>query len=280
VPWVVIFAGNFVRVHQASHFALGALGHMWSLAVEEQFYLLWPALFVLLMRRGTARSRLAVSLGGVAVAEMIYGLVMTHLGYSPYRIYYGTDTHSDGLLMGCALAFWLASRPTAPRPGAPDRLRAGLWLAVGVLVVLFLIGRQANAPIEVPVAVFATTAVVVGVVRGRTPPGLDRVLLSRWAIHIGRRSYGLYLWHFVLIATAEALVAPITGVFPAAGGPKIAFATVIGVAAAASFVAADLSYRFVELPALRLKRRFSSQGADGSAISQPEPGQPVGQPWT
>jgi peptidoglycan/LPS O-acetylase OafA/YrhL len=280
VPWVVIFAGNFVIVHQANPVTLGALGHMWSLAVEEQFYLLWPALFVLLMRRGTARSRLATLLAGVAVAEMIYRLLMTHLGYSPDRIYYGTDTHSDGLLMGCALAFWLASQPTAPRRQAPGGRRAGLWLAAGVLAVLFLIGRRANAPIEVPAVVFATTAVVIGVVLGRTPPGLDRVLLSRWAIHIGRRSYGLYLWHVVLIASAEALIAPITGIFPAAAEPKIAFATVVGVAAAASFVVADLSYRFVELPALRLKRRFSSASSDAPSVATPGVGLPVTQPRT
>jgi len=270
LPWVAVFASNLVMVHLATPSALGALTHTWSLAVEEQFYVLWPVLFVLLMRRGAARSRVALSLAGIAVAEMIYRIAVTHLGYGQARIYYGTDTHSDGLMMGCAIAFWLASRQVS-RWQIPGGLSsAAIWLGAGVLPVLFVIGQQPNAPIEVPVAVLATAAVVVGVALDRTPATLDRVLRSRWAIHIGRRSYGLYLWHFVLIAAAEAVVIPITGLFPSASGPRLLFATAVGLGATAAFVVADLSYRYIELPALRLKRRFSGAEDDLAALVLPD----------
>ena len=270
LPWVTMFAGNFVMVHQANPIALGALTQTWSLAVEEQFYLLWPALFVLLMRRRPSRSRLALALAAIAVAEMVYRIVMAHGGYGPDRIYYATDTHSDGLLIGCALAFWLASSRPASRPLPRGLTSAASWLGASVLVILFAGGQQANAPIEIPVAVLATAAIVGGMTSGRTPARLDRFLSSHWATLIGRRSYGLYLWHFVLISGAEALMAPVTGLFPSAGGPRILFATSLGLAAAAAFVVADLSYRYIELPALRLKRRFSSVGADMAGPARAE----------
>jgi peptidoglycan/LPS O-acetylase OafA/YrhL len=279
VPWVVIFAGNLARVHEANPFALGALGHTWSLAVEEQFYLLWPALFVLLMRRGTRRSRLAASLAVLAVAEMVYRLLGPQLGYSQNRIYYSTDTHSDGLLLGCALAFWLTSRRQVP-PVSSRLATAAMWLAASLLAVLFVIGPQSSAPVEIPIAVLGTAAIVAGIVLGRTPTGLDRVLQSRWAIYVGRRSYGLYLWHVVLLGSVEAIAAPITGIYPPSGWPRLAFAAIIGIGATASFVVADLSYRFVELPALRLKRRFSSASSDAQSVAPPGVGLPVTQPRT
>jgi peptidoglycan/LPS O-acetylase OafA/YrhL len=280
VRWVAIFAGNFVEARQPTTLsALGTLGHTWSLAVEEQFYLVWPALFVLLMRRGTKRSRLAVALAVLAVAEMVYRLLGPQLGYTQNRIYYSTDTHSDGLLLGCALAFWLASRQ--PLPAVPRRLATVLiWLAASLLAVLFVIGQQPSAPVEIPIAVLGTAAIVAGIVLGRTPAGLDRILQSRWAVYVGRRSYGLYLWHVVLLGAAEAIAAPITGIYPPAGWPRIGFAVIIGIGTTASFVVADLSYRFVELPALRLKRRFSSATSEPPSVAPPGVGLPVTQPRT
>jgi peptidoglycan/LPS O-acetylase OafA/YrhL len=276
--WVAIFAGNFVLAQQPTTMsALGALGHTWSLAVEEQFYLLWPALFVLLMRRGTRRSRLAVALAVLAVAEMVYRLLGPQLGYSQNRIYYSTDTHSDGLLLGCALAFWLASR--RPVPAVSSRLAtAAMWLAASFLAVLFVIGPQSSAPVEIPIAVLSTAAIVVGIVLGRTPARLDRVLRSRWASYIGRRSYGLYLWHVVLLGAAAAIAAPTTGIYPPSGWPRLGFAVIIGIGTTASFVVADLSYRFIELPALRLKRRFSGAGNDAASVALAGVAPPVTQP--
>jgi peptidoglycan/LPS O-acetylase OafA/YrhL len=163
-------------------------------------------------------------------------------------------------LIGCALAFWLASSRPNSRPLPRGLTSAASWLGASVLLILFVGGQQANAPIQIPLAVLATATIVGGVISGRIPVRFDRFLSSRWATHVGRRSYGLYLWHFVLISGAEALMAPITGLFPSAGGPRILFATSLGLAAAAAFVVADLSYRYIELPALRLKRRFSNVG--------------------
>jgi len=112
------------------------LGHTWSLAVEEQFYLLWPALFVLLMHRRFSRGCMALSLALIAVAEMVYRVAAASAGYSSYRIYYGTDTHSDGLLIGCAIAFWLASHRSAwVYQTASGLVKCATGLAMAVLVI-------------------------------------------------------------------------------------------------------------------------------------------------
>ncbi len=259
IPWVMVFAANWAPALGISPF-LGLLGPAWSLAVEEQFYLLWPALFVLLMRRGLSRGRLALLLAVIAAAEMTYRVVMAHLSYGPGHIFYGTDTRSDGLIVGCAVAFWLASgQPARLHDRACKRLKGLAWLGAAVLGILFLIAAPVHASVEVGVAVLASGALLLGHLAGQTPAALERLLRSWWAVRIGRRSYGLYLWHLVVIAMARQLFAPYTGIYPMGGERRIIFAVVTGVAVAVSFGTAELSYRFVELPALRLKRRFQSE---------------------
>ena len=255
VPWALLFAGNVDQVLHPGGLPLGALGPTWSLAVEEQFYLLWPALFVLLMRRRLSRSGLALAFGCLAVAEMIYRLVAASHGWSHDRLYFGTDTHSDGLLLGCALAFWLSARQ--PGKPAPSRLAAGLtWGAATVIAVVFLAGAKAWEAGAVSAAVLGTAVVLAALVSGRAPAALDRALRARWAVWIGRRSYGLYLWHGLILAFTEALISPYTGIFPAGGWRRVVWSVALVGAVAVSFIVTDLSYRRVELPALRLKRRF------------------------
>lgn len=265
IPWVASFASNFAYVLHpgAPDGTLGALSHTWSLAVEEQFYILWPGIFLLLIRRGCSRSRLALALAVVAVAEMAYRILMANAGYGHDRLYYAPDTHSDGLLLGCAVAFWLASGPSARWRQVVRRFaRPAMWLAVASLCLEFVLGSRPGESVQIAVAALASAVLVAGVVLAGTPALLERVLCARLAIWTGKRSYGLYLWHVVFIATSEALCAPRTGLFPASPGKRLIFATALGAAVAASFIVADLSYRFIELPALRLKHRFQLAGPD------------------
>jgi peptidoglycan/LPS O-acetylase OafA/YrhL len=258
LPFVVTFAGNWARaLDPASTLgSLGMLGHTWSLAIEEQFYLLWPALFVLLMRHRFSRGSMALALALVAVTEMVYR-VAAFAGYGSQRIYYGTDTHSDGLLIGCAIAFWLAShQSTRAYQRAGGLLKGATGLATAVLAALFVLGTLSRAPIDIPLAVLACGAIVVGTVAGRLPVFLGRLLSSEGAVLIGRRSYGLYLWHYVVLGAASAL-------FPAEvfSPRRIVLAVTVGALFIITFIVTELSYRFVELPALRLKRRFRAPPA-------------------
>lgn len=254
VPWVVAFAGNWVRALSPPSSPLGTLGllgHTWSLAVEEQFYLLWPALFALLMRRRFSRGRVALMLALAAATEMAYQAAMGYAEYGSDRVYYGTDTHSEGLLIGCAIAFWLSAYRDGRAPSlAGARSRRATGVAAAVILLLFVIPSWTT--VAIPSAVLACGVVLMGVVTGRIPAFLERVLSYEPSVLIGRRSYGLYLWHYLILEAAVAL-------YPAefAGDQRgLASGMAIGAMFIAFFAVTELSYRYVELPALRLKRRF------------------------
>jgi len=127
-------------------------------------------------------------------------------------------------------------------------------LATAALAALFVLGSLSWAPIEISLAVLACGAVVVGAVTERLPALLERLLSCEVAVLIGRRSYGLYLWHYIVLGAASAL-------YPAEvhGPRRIVTAVIIGALFVITFIVAELSYRFIELPALRLKRRFREE---------------------
>ncbi|EFC82045.1 acyltransferase [Parafrankia sp. EUN1f] len=105
----MLYVNNYFQVVQQNTGA-GWLGHTWSLSLEEQFYLLWPLLLLVLCRRPWIDRRLpAVLLGGV-VAVMLWRDVLNASGASGTRTYFGLDTRADALLVGCALAAWLRAR--------------------------------------------------------------------------------------------------------------------------------------------------------------------------
>jgi len=257
VPWVILYVGNWVRALNIG--SLGLLGQTWSLSVEEQFYLLWPALFVLLSRIApVTRRRAAWILAVLALADMVYRVAIQVTGTGLGRLYYGTDTHCDGLVLGCAVAFWLASGQRSLRP-----LVAGgmAWLGAAALVVLFLTGSKYDISVEIPATVLATAAILACLITGQAPRNVGHLLSSRVAVWIGKRSYGLYLWHYLVY---QAIFGAYLHFVPGGlNGEHAAAYAVRALAFACSFVVAALSYRFVELPALRLKRRFKGRPAKG-----------------
>ena len=216
--------------------------NLWSLAVEEQFYLVWPLVItalVLVKKRGW-RLALVTLLALGSISAMVS---LSLLGAEPTRLYYGTDTHSFGLAIGAALA--VLALDWSPRPLEWPRLALRTLPALGAVAVLGLLVLSYFL-VEDSEWVFRGGLVVVALltalaIAGSLAPGslLGRALDVLPLRVVGERSYGLYLWHwpvFILVtAAAPALDAWLIG----------------GIALAITVVTASLSYRFVEQPIRR-----------------------------
>jgi len=233
---------HFVFGHE-SYFAqfgrAGLLRHLWSLAVEEQFYVLWPLLFLLVMR--VSRRVLAPAL--VALAAIASTALMWHLyqpGTDTSRIFYGTDTRAAPLLVGVLLAYaWKpSSLPTRRRPQAPRGLNFASLVALGAVIYMFIavhdydqrLYRGGFLVLALCAAALLATVVHPASIVGRQ---LARAV-PRW---IGERSYGIYLWHWpILVFTRPGI------------DVHLARGILIPAQALATVILAAVSYRFVELP--------------------------------
>jgi peptidoglycan/LPS O-acetylase OafA/YrhL len=222
-----------------------ALRHLWSLAVEEQFYLLWPLVMVFLLHRFRNRlGSIALIIGALAGASTIWMALLYQPGADPSRLYYGTDTRLATLLMGGLLAiFW---RPSALAHGGVRR-HGRVFDVVGLLALASIVWCFVNTS-DTSAALyrggFLALAVVSALaVAAASHPGtaFGRVLGVGVLTWIGLRSYALYLWHWpIYVVTRPDADVPLDGV------PLLALRLGLTV------LLADLSYRLVERPVRRL----------------------------
>jgi peptidoglycan/LPS O-acetylase OafA/YrhL len=234
---------------------LGSFGliHLWSLAAEEQFYIVWPLLLLVVIRRvGTARvGRVLVLLLFVAVT---YRLQLLLRGASIERVYYGPDTHADSLLIGCIFGSYYV-RGRLPQFVFGYRSR-GVSITVSLAVVLVAAVLVSRFPsrltyetqlLPTAFAVAAGVFIVSAAIGGSL---VARALAVRPLVFLGRISYSLYLWHLPLLV--------------ALAGTHHGFGVRTATAVVIALLVATGSRYLVELPVL----------ARGRSVT-PKPGQPA-----
>jgi peptidoglycan/LPS O-acetylase OafA/YrhL len=241
----------------------GALSPTWTLAVEEQFYLIWPVLLLVMLRFWKVRTVAgitAVLAGGFLVSRFF----LVSGGASLARIYNGPDTRADELLLGCAVALVLSAiRPGSRVHGSLQTgvRRVGPFAGLALVLAVFTF-KEPTAP-GAWFDVFWTVgpsalALLSGLVVGwfvLLPDGLvSRILAHRWLSGPGRDlSYGMYLWHLPVFILLIPLV------------PSLAVR--VPLTAALTVLMAYLSFRFVETPI----RRWASRKME-PAVVRPAPG--------
>jgi peptidoglycan/LPS O-acetylase OafA/YrhL len=243
--WHFAFAGQSYFDHLS---APSPLLHMWSLAVEEQFYLLWPLVVWVVMRNRTAaagrRVLRVVCLIGTALSTLTL-VVMTMTGGDLSRIYYGTDTRSLALLVGALLALYQPLDSAAPSKFVARAGFAVLGLAgaVGLVWCFLKVPGQSSFLYHGGFLVVAIlgAAVLAGLVGAPRGP-LAALLIFPPLRQLGRISYGVYLWHWPVILF---LTHARTGM----GGNWL-----LALRAATTITIAALSWTLIEQPVQRFAR--------------------------
>jgi peptidoglycan/LPS O-acetylase OafA/YrhL len=255
---VIFYIGNWVIAFDEIG-AIGLLNHTWSLALEEQFYILWPPLLILCLRRNWQPRRLLVLtlMLGCASAALRAVLWTEHIGS---HVYFRSDARADGLLLGCALAVVYSTE-------AGRRLLhrwVGSWvppvIAAAVLLGFGLTVRATDRFVFVGglSLVALCSAVLIAHVVMAEKSWVTRTLGFSTLAWIGARSYGMYLFHFPIFVVCERVLEGQPG--------RVVLPTEI----ALTILAAAASYRWVESYFLRRSRhptgapphvqRFSQEG--------------------
>ncbi|HEY7437908.1 MAG TPA: acyltransferase family protein [Acidimicrobiia bacterium] len=247
------YTTNWYQIfHHQSYFeAVGRppmLRHLWSLAVEEQFYLIWPLMLMGMLRlsRGRHRPVMIATIGLAAVSTVLMILLASvwHMPIpaDPTRVYFGTDTRISTMLIGAALAmFWAPWRLSEQVEPGGKALLNGVGLGSLALVIWMFVGLHDTSGFLYRGGGFAAVALATAVLIAMTVH--PAASLSSWFLgrqpfrYLGERSYGIYLWHWPIYQiTRPVLDVSLTGW----ANLTLRFAMTLGMA--------ELSYRFVEQP--------------------------------
>lgn len=255
----LFFVNNWTQIATSqSYFAeneVQVFAHYWSLAVEEQFYIIWPlvtlGIFVFTQRRlhrSPRRVPMLVTALLAALSAAAMALLFTP-GEDPTRVYYGTDTHAFGLLIGAFLSLAVTSTRNDPRvdswPSA-GKFEArvagaiGALALVGYVIQLLFMGDDLAVTYQGGLLLTSVLGVLMiwGVIRETGPlTWVFRTNVMRW---LGQRSFSLYLWHWPVIMILRAL-------FDADG--HMDHKWILGlVAVPIALLISEISYQHVENP--------------------------------
>jgi peptidoglycan/LPS O-acetylase OafA/YrhL len=252
LPWYyvvgyLLFVGNWINV--AFGHPLSVCGPLWTVSIEEQFYLVWPLLMKILQRRDMIIAAVVALL--LATLSQI-GVVLA--GLSPGYIYYGSASRSGSLALGILLALFADRLPGLTRGRRGLLLAAGLtgWIAASAWLsdqpgpfdmrtvpgrLVILVGARLLISLGAVAILYACLG------------SRSRLVTSDWVVRLGKISYGLYMLHFIGLLFMIDLLHP-------RWGWTLLATKALGLAL--TVLLAWASYRWVESPFLRLKDRFAT----------------------
>jgi peptidoglycan/LPS O-acetylase OafA/YrhL len=238
---VFLYLSNWVEVYSGNHPIPIGLGVMWTLAIEGQFYFLWPMVLLRLLRTKNNRvvfgGIVAIALIGMILRAVLFHHLEDHSGWA--YLYLETESRFDDLMMGAGVAYLLQ---LGWRPGKYIN-SLGLIALMAFTAAAFVVHQQAPWLYYggYTLSAFASILVILSVL---DKGGLTyRIFGSRIVVWIGVRSYGLYLWHTFVFAAVQR------------HWPGASDFFLIPFAIAVSILAAALSYRIVERPFQQLRKR-------------------------
>lgn len=239
---------NFNNLAKAyGWYKLSALGHTWSLSIEEQFYLVWPVMFLLLSFLFRNRKSIAVTLVIIILLLWVNRTLLALSDVSIERLYNGSDTHSDGLFIGCLTALLISLHCDKFRNFTAflEKYRMSIPLLSILFYVLatflFGIGIRAVYIWFLPLLnVISAMLIAYLYCNGNT---INTFIFSnRYFIWLGSISYGVYLWHWFIYRVVMGF--DISGIYVGLIGIPVTIAI------------ASLSFYFLEKPVLKFKKNF------------------------
>ncbi len=243
---VLAYVSNFAQTYWLPKMLTSGLSFTWSLAIEEQFYLLWPAVLLFgVLRFAKKRTHILIVVFGLAAVSALIRIYLWKFGSGYPAAYMRPDARADGLLLGAGAAFlwrwqWVPTK----------------WLNevavvafAGIIGTALVIPRQSTIMFLGGFTVVSGAAAVMVLATAEDSWALQPLMEAPWLRLLGKVSYGLYLWHELSLRIAFSLFR--------GHGPLI----VGGIGLVITAVTTTASWYLVEQPFLRLKERFARPGA-------------------
>ncbi len=222
------------------------LGHAWSLSVEEQFYIIWPFIFIALLKVSKNYLSIALIVLTMALASFACRVVFTLHGFHPDRLYNGLDSRADALLIGCLCSLLLSSEWYPWVLTKLKSIHVLFYISLITLVTSAIVSRWTSPRmfyLGYFIIAMCAAIIIIKLTISVNNSVIEKALTQPVIVWIGKISYGLYLWHYPIFKIMRFY--------------EYSRVTTFIFGTAFTFIFSVLSYYFIERPFLLLKGKTS-----------------------